>query len=218
MFSMILGFAGTLISIIGWFVFSSEYALIFGILLFLIETCMEWNKLNTSAKLLDLTVFIIGYMLGGYFNIESWISGMVFISIYNFIISIFSIITMLSFVSTMNTNKYEKEETNSANTVKNSYNPATQFVGQIPGYMPYNYIIQNNIIRKEIEEAAYISEIAYIPKLSALMVTFRNSNESYLFYGIDEHTWIDFYNSTYKGDFFKYNIQSKYSYQKVQKN
>lgn len=92
---MIIGLAGAVTALIGWFGFHSVIALFIGTALYIVETIIEWRNLNSNAKILDIVIFAIGSIVAVSFTSAQWyIGGMVAIAIYNLIISIIGFVTM----------------------------------------------------------------------------------------------------------------------------
>ena len=101
MFSFFMGLIGSLIALIGWFAFDSIIALIIGVLLYVIETIIEWRNLNTGAKIVDIIIFIIGSIVALLIETPFYIGGMIAIAIYSGIMALLSlpmIIQQLKFV------------------------------------------------------------------------------------------------------------------------
>lgn len=92
MFSFLFGLVGSIIALIGWFKFHSVLLLIIGTILYIVETVIEWQSLNSNAKKVDVAVFIIGALIAAFATEAPWyVGGMIAIAIYSLIISIFSI-------------------------------------------------------------------------------------------------------------------------------
>ena len=101
MLSFFIGLIGSLIALIGWFAFDSIIALIIGVLLYVIETIIEWRNLNTGAKIVDIIIFIIGSIVALFIETPFYIGGMIAIAIYSGIMALLSlpmIIQQLKFV------------------------------------------------------------------------------------------------------------------------
>ncbi len=100
MISFLLGLIGAVIALVGWFGFHSIVLLIIGVGLYIIETVMEWQKLNANAKKLDIVIFAIGCIIAALFTSAAWyVGGMVAIAIYSLITGVISLIAMLKFLS-----------------------------------------------------------------------------------------------------------------------
>ena len=100
MISFLLGLIGAVIALVGWFGFHSIVLLIIGVGLYIIETVMEWQKLNANAKKLDIVIFAIGCIIAALFTSAAWyVRGMVAIAIYSLITGVISLIAMLKFLS-----------------------------------------------------------------------------------------------------------------------
>ena len=92
MISMLIGLAGALLALIGWFGFHSTTLLIIGTALYLVETVLEWKNLNSSAKVLDVVIFGIGSIIAIAFTATPWyVGGMIAISIYSLILGVLGI-------------------------------------------------------------------------------------------------------------------------------
>ena len=96
MISMIIGLVGNLLAVIGWFGFRSLIALIVGTILYLIETIMEWNELNPSAKMTDLVMFGLGCLVSLFAPLPWYICGLLAINIYGLVTGLGSLIMMIA--------------------------------------------------------------------------------------------------------------------------
>lgn len=86
MISFLIGLAGAVIALVGWFCFNSVALLAVGTILYLIETIIEWNNLNTNAKVLDIVIFAVGSIVGALLTSVQWyVAGMIAIAVYNLI-------------------------------------------------------------------------------------------------------------------------------------
>ena len=98
MISMLIGVFGAVIALGGWFGFHSVAALIIGTAMYIIETIMEWNSLNTNAKMMDIVIFVIGSIIAIIFTSAPWyVGGMVAVAIYGAIMSMCGLILTLRF-------------------------------------------------------------------------------------------------------------------------
>lgn len=98
MISMLIGVLGTVIALGGWFGLHSVAALIIGTAMYIIETIMEWESLNTNAKIMDIVIFAIGSIVAIIFTSTSWyVGGMVAVAIYSAITSVCGLIFTLRF-------------------------------------------------------------------------------------------------------------------------
>lgn len=96
MVSFFIGLVGAIIALVGWFGFKSVTFLIVGMVLYIIETAIEWRELNANAKMLDIVVFIIGCAVAAVFTSAPWyVGGIVAIAIYSLFLRIVGLISML---------------------------------------------------------------------------------------------------------------------------
>ena len=94
MISFAVGLIGAIVALVGWFGFHSLEALIIGTLFYVVESLIEWKKLNTNAKLLDLFVIIIGCVIALALKTPFYIGGMLAINIYSGITVILSLLLL----------------------------------------------------------------------------------------------------------------------------
>ena len=96
--SFLFGFIGSLIGLIGWFGFHSVVALVIGVVLYAIETILEWGNLNSGAKIVDIVIFGIGCLMGVFISTPFYISGMILLLLYSFVMSLGSVISFIRFM------------------------------------------------------------------------------------------------------------------------
>ena len=60
MISFLLGAAGSIIALVGWFGFHSLPALVIGTFLYILETILDSPMLQPQAYLADAGIFVIG--------------------------------------------------------------------------------------------------------------------------------------------------------------
>lgn len=94
--SMFLGLFGSIIILVGWFGFQSEIAIIVGIGLYVLETILEWEKLNASAKAVDVFIFFIGFSIGLFIDTPAWICGLIAVSIYSLLMGLVTLPMMVA--------------------------------------------------------------------------------------------------------------------------
>ena len=82
MLGTIIGGAGTLTALIGWFGFDSIIALIVGSILYLLEDIIHAQYLTPVAKLLDPIAFGIGCLVGIFVPLPWYICGMLGLNIF----------------------------------------------------------------------------------------------------------------------------------------
>ena len=88
---MIFGIVGSLIALIGWFVFHSLPMLIVGTVCYIIETLLEWKSLNTGAKCVDVFIFGIGALIALFVKAPFYIGGMIALNCYSAFVSVISL-------------------------------------------------------------------------------------------------------------------------------
>ena len=98
MISMLLGGLGGIIGVVGWFVYKSVMSLFIGTGLYIIETILEWNALNTNAKIMDIFIFIIGCIVGTFLSSAFYLYGLLAICLYNLIVTIFGLIVLIKII------------------------------------------------------------------------------------------------------------------------
>ena len=89
--SFLIGVVGVLLSLIGWFGFNSLFLLILGTVFYIIETILEWKKLNSAAKMNDLIVFCIGCLVSILIKTPFYIGGMIAINCYSAIMCLLAL-------------------------------------------------------------------------------------------------------------------------------
>ena len=95
---MLIGLVGAAIALAGWFGFQSIILLIVGTAMYIIETAMEWEALNSNAKALDIVIFAVGSIVSVIFTSVPWyVGGMVAIAIYSLIMGVIGLIGILKF-------------------------------------------------------------------------------------------------------------------------
>ena len=100
MVSMLIGLAGAVIALVGWFGFQSVILLAIGTVLYIIETMIEWKSLNLGAKVVDLIVFGIGSIVSAFLTSSPWyVGGMIALAFYSLITGIIGLIVTLKFSS-----------------------------------------------------------------------------------------------------------------------
>ena len=86
MMSFVIGLIGAIIGVVGWFGFGSIWALVIGVIAYLIETIMERDQLNKNAKLADLLIFALGCIVGLIVkSVPFYVMGLIFINIYSLV-------------------------------------------------------------------------------------------------------------------------------------
>ncbi len=88
MISFILGIAGSLIALIGWFGFHSVPALIVGTVLYIIETILISPMLQPNAYIADVMIFVVGGVISTFIGPPFYVGGMIGIAIYSAILTI----------------------------------------------------------------------------------------------------------------------------------
>ena len=92
MFSYFLGLIGSIVALVGWFGFHSLPLLIIGTVCYVIETIIEWKKLNAGAKAFDLIVFGIGCIIGAFIkSVPFYIVGLIAINCWSIIMSLITL-------------------------------------------------------------------------------------------------------------------------------
>ena len=95
MLSFLIGFIGAIIGVVGWFGFGSILALIIGFVAYIIETIMEKEELNSSAKLLDIVILAIGCIVGLFVkSVPFYVMGLIFINIYSLLMGVLGLPTL----------------------------------------------------------------------------------------------------------------------------
>lgn len=94
MISFVVGLIGVIVALVGWFGFHSLAALIVGTLFYVIESLIEWKKLNANAKLLDFFVIIIGCVIALALKTPFYIGGMLALNIYSGITILLSLLLL----------------------------------------------------------------------------------------------------------------------------
>lgn len=88
MFSSLIGLAGILVSLIGWFKYKSVLLLLFGTGLYAVETLLEWKNLNVNAKKLDLMLFVIGGIVALFIDLPFYVGGMLALNFYSALMTV----------------------------------------------------------------------------------------------------------------------------------
>ena len=91
MFASLIGLAGVLTALIGWYGYKSVLLLAIGTGLYLVETLMEWKNLNMNAKKLDLFIFAVGSVVALFINLPFYIGGMLAINFYSAVMTLFAL-------------------------------------------------------------------------------------------------------------------------------
>lgn len=91
MFASLIGLAGVLTALIGWYGHKSVLLLVIGTGLYLVETLMEWKNLNINAKKLDLFIFALGSVVALFTNLPFYIGGMLAINFYSALMTLFAL-------------------------------------------------------------------------------------------------------------------------------
>ena len=91
MFASLVGLAGVLTALIGWYGHKSVLLLVIGTGLYLVETLMEWKNLNINAKKLDLFIFALGSVVALFTNLPFYIGGMLAINFYSALMTLFAL-------------------------------------------------------------------------------------------------------------------------------
>ena len=91
MFASLVGLAGVLTALIGWYGHKSVLLLVIGTGLYLVETLMEWKNLNMNAKKLDLFIFALGSVVALFTNLPFYIGGMLAINFYSALMTLFAL-------------------------------------------------------------------------------------------------------------------------------
>lgn len=103
MISFFVGTLGAIIALVGWFGFHAVIPLLIGTALYIIETIMEWERLNFNAKIFDIVIFTIGSVIAIIYASAPWyVGGMIAIAIYNLILSVIGIVEMFTFLQYKN--------------------------------------------------------------------------------------------------------------------
>jgi len=98
MISFFVGLVGAITALVGWFGFQSVTFLIIGTVLYVVETLMEWQALNSNAKKVDIIIFTVGAIVAVLFTSVPWyVGGMVAIAIYSLVMGVIGLIGMLKF-------------------------------------------------------------------------------------------------------------------------
>ena len=91
MFASLVGLAGVLTALIGWYGHKSVLLLVIGTGLYLVETVMEWKNLNVNAKKLDLFIFAVGSVVALFVKLPFYIGGMLAINFYSALMTLFAL-------------------------------------------------------------------------------------------------------------------------------
>ena len=91
MFSSLIGLAGVLTALIGWYGHKSVFLLTIGTVLYLVETLVEWKELNINAKKLDLFIFAVGSIVALFINLPFYIGGMLAINFYSALMTLIAL-------------------------------------------------------------------------------------------------------------------------------
>lgn len=88
MISFFVGLVGAIIALVGWFGFHSLIALVIGTVLYIVETIMQLKELQPNALKFEITIFVVGCIVGLFLKIPFYIGGMLATNIYSAVISI----------------------------------------------------------------------------------------------------------------------------------
>ena len=91
MFASLIGLAGVLTALIGWYGHKSVLLLVIGTGLYLVETLIEWKNLNMNAKKLDLFIFVLGSVVALFTNLPFYIGGMLAINFYSALMTLIAL-------------------------------------------------------------------------------------------------------------------------------
>lgn len=91
MFTTIIGLAGVLTALIGWYGHKSVILLTIGTCLYIVETLLEWKSLNANAKKLDIFIFAVGSVVALFINIPFYVGGMLAINFYSAFMTLISL-------------------------------------------------------------------------------------------------------------------------------
>ena len=91
MLGFMLGIAGALISLVGWFAFDSLCLLIVGTVFYVVESLLEWRDLNSGAKLFDVVIFGIGCLIALFIDTPFYIGGLVAVNCYSALMCLFGL-------------------------------------------------------------------------------------------------------------------------------
>ena len=94
----IIGAVGGLIAVIGWFGYGEPITIVIGFVLYLVNMFMERKKLNNNAKVIEISLFVVGCIVGRWiFNDLPWyLCGMLVVNIYGLAIVAVGIIVVLA--------------------------------------------------------------------------------------------------------------------------
>lgn len=96
MISFLIGLIGAIIGVVGWVGFGSIWALVIGLVAYIIETIMEKDNLNTGAILVDIFIFGIGCLIGLFVkSVPFYIMGLMFINLYSLLMGILGVVSLL---------------------------------------------------------------------------------------------------------------------------
>lgn len=96
MISFLIGLVGAIIGVVGWVGFGSIWALIIGLVAYIIETIMEKDSLNNSAIITDIFVFGIGCLIGLFVkSVPFYIMGLMFINLYSLLMGILGVVALV---------------------------------------------------------------------------------------------------------------------------
>ena len=96
MISFLIGLVGAIIGVVGWVGFGSIWALIIGLVAYIIETIMEKGSLNNSAIITDIFVFGIGCLIGLFVkSVPFYIMGLMFINLYSLLMGILGVVALV---------------------------------------------------------------------------------------------------------------------------
>lgn len=91
MLSFLIGLAGVLTALIGWYGYKSVLLLAIGTGLYLVETLIEWKSLNLNAKKLELFIFAVGAIVALFINLPFYIGGMLAINFYSALMTLIAL-------------------------------------------------------------------------------------------------------------------------------
>ena len=91
MLAALIGLAGVLTALIGWYGYKSVLLLAVGTGLYLVETLLEWKNLNMNAKILDLFIFAVGAIVALFVHLPFYIGGMLAINFYSAVMTLLAL-------------------------------------------------------------------------------------------------------------------------------
>lgn len=95
MISFLIGLVGAIIGVVGWVCFGSIWALIIGLVAYIIETIMEKDSLNKNAIITDIFIFGIGCLIGLFVkSVPFYIMGLMFINLYSLLMGILGVVSL----------------------------------------------------------------------------------------------------------------------------